>query len=171
MSNKAPEPLMLMEFTGVADEPQWQAINDGVMGGQSEGGPEIRDGLLHFSGVISLANNGGFASIRGQVQPLDLSGSERLWLRLKGDGRTYQLRLYTDARYKGSRIAYAAPLPTRAGEWLETAVSLSELEPTFRGQTLAGPPFDPARVEEIGFLLGDKREGPFHLCVDWIKAE
>jgi hypothetical protein len=29
---------------------------------------------------------------------------------------------------------------------------------------------DPAKIEEIGFLLADKREGPFQLIVDWIKT-
>ena len=36
---------------------------------------------------------------------------------------------------------------------------------------LQGPPMDPARVRELGLLLGDKREGPFQLDVDWIALE
>ena len=30
---------------------------------------------------------------------------------------------------------------------------------------------DPARVREIGLLLGDKREDPFALEVDWIALD
>jgi len=167
----ADETRTLMDFSGAASEPRWQAINDGVMGGESEGGPTISEGILDFRGSISLANNGGFSSIRARGKPYDLSEAANLLLRVNGDGRTYQIRLYTNARHRDSRIAYAAAFPTTAGQWTEVRIPFSELEPTFRGQTLQAPPFDAGRIEEIGFLIADKQQGPFHLSVDWIKAE
>lgn len=36
--------------------------------------------------------------------------------------------------------------------------------------TLDGPPFEPAKVESLAFLLADKHAGPFLLEVAWIKA-
>jgi NADH dehydrogenase [ubiquinone] 1 alpha subcomplex assembly factor 1 len=55
-----------------------------------------------------------------------------------------------------------------AEQWIEVRVPLDSLMPTVRGTRLDGPPFDSARVSEIGLLIADKREGPFALDVDWI---
>jgi len=159
-----------MDFTDPARGTEWHAINDGVMGGQSQSEPQIAAGCLHFKGIISLANNGGFASIRARGQRHDLSGADSVLLRVKGDGRTYQFRLYTDAHYQGSRIAYATTFETIDNQWLELRLHFSQLTPIFRGRTLPGPSFNPTRVEELGFMLADKHEGPFQLIVGWIKT-
>lgn len=170
MNTKAYEPLTLMDFTDPVSITAWHAINDGVMGGESRGGPKLVDGSLLFAGCISLANNGGFASIRAREQRHDLSAADSVLLRVRGDGRSYQFRLYTNAHYQGSRIAYAATFRTIANTWLELRLHFSQLQATVRGRKLAGPAFDPTAVAEMGFLLADKREGPFQLYVEWIKA-
>ena len=92
-------------------------------------------------------------------------------LRVRGDGRRYQLRLATDARYRSMPISYSVEFDTTAGEWTEVRLPLATLKPTVRGDTLQGPPLDPAQVREIGLLIADKREGPFTLLVDWIAVE
>lgn len=158
---------VLMSFSGEAGEPRWVAVNDGVMGGLSQGGPRVADGQLQFSGTLSLQNNGGFSSIRTPGR-FDLRGRKAMILRVKGDGRTYQLRLATDARVGGSSVSYGADFPTTAGQWTEARIAFDTLVPTFRGEQLSGPPLDLAKVEEIGILIGDKREGAFSLAVDWI---
>lgn len=159
-----------MDFTDPAAESAWHAINDGVMGGQSRGGPQIVEGRLIFTGHISLANNGGFTSVRARDLHYDLSAADSVLLRAKGDGRSYQFRLYTSAHYQGSRIAYATTFATIADTWLDLRLHFSQLQPTVRGRKLSGPAFDPADVAEMGFLLATKREGAFQLCIDWIKA-
>ena len=160
----------LMSFSGEAGEPRWVAVNDGVMGGLSQGGPRIADGQLIFTGTLSLQNNGGFSSIRTTGRAFDLRDRQAMILRVKGDGRTYQLRLATDATVGGSSVSYGADFPTTAGQWTETRIAFDTLVPTFRGEPLSGPPLDLAKVEEIGILIGDKREGAFSLAVDWIKV-
>ena len=52
---------LIRTFDSSSEEPGWTAQNDGVMGGVSSGKAGIDDGELHFSGVLSLENNGGFA--------------------------------------------------------------------------------------------------------------
>jgi len=170
MTIKTYEPLTLMDFSDPDCILDWQPINDGVMGGQSQSVPQIVDGSLVFTGTISLANNGGFASIRARQQHHDLSGYDSVLLRVKGDGRTYQLRLYTDACYQGKRIAYATPFQTTNDSWVELRLHFSQLQATFRGQKLSGPAFDPASIAELGFMLVDKRAGAFQLQVAWVKA-
>ncbi|MEM1443591.1 MAG: CIA30 family protein, partial [Verrucomicrobiota bacterium] len=42
--------------------PDWSIVNDGVMGGLSKGKVEIsKEGIMTFSGTLSLENNGGFS--------------------------------------------------------------------------------------------------------------
>ena len=166
-----PLAVTLFEFSGAADEPAWIAVNDGVMGGVSRGGAKLIDGSLHFRGVLSLENNGGFSSIRSGGPTRDLQAAKAIMLRVKGDGRTYRLQLATTAEFRRARISYQAEFPTKRGEWTEVTVPLASLVPQFRGQKLSGPPLDRTRIEEIGLSLSDGNPGAFALEVDWIKAE
>jgi monofunctional biosynthetic peptidoglycan transglycosylase len=161
----------LMEFGSATDEPRWVAVNDGVMGGLSRGGPRLADGLLRFEGNLSLDNNGGFSSVRTVGRTFDLSGKRAMLLRVRGDGRRYQLRLATDARFRGAAVSYGAEFATTAGQWTEVRIPFAGLSPSFRGYALDGPPANLEQVQEIGLLIGDKREGPFLLEVDWIGVQ
>lgn len=161
----------LIDFEDQATEPKWIAVNDGVMGGLSKGGPEIKNGSLHFSGNLSLENNGGFSSIRTLEQKYDFSGKTAVVIRLKGDGRKYQLRLATDARYRGSAISYGAEFASEKGKWIEVKVPLNSLSPSWRGMNLKEPDFDSSKVEELGILIADKNAGAFEIEVDWIAVE
>ena len=162
---------VLASFEESANEPRWVAVNDGVMGGCSTGGPKVAGGQLEFAGELSLANNGGFASVRSVGTGFDLTGATAVVLRVRGDGRRYQLRLATDARYRGIAVSFGAGFDTTRGQWTEVRVPLDKLEATVRGSRLQGPPMDASRVREIGLLIADKREGPFALSVDWIAVE
>ena len=168
-----PEPGMtpLLSFEARVDEPRWVAGNDGVMGGRSRGGPQVEEGVLTFSGVLSLENNGGFSSVRTVGRDFDFSDATAVVLRVRGDGRSYQLRLATDARFRGITVSYGGEFATEAGQWTEVRVPPADLRPSAHGFALQGPPLDAARVRELGLLIGDKREGPFRLEVDWIGLE
>ncbi len=161
----------LTTFDNSPDEPHWIAVNDGVMGGRSSGAPTVADGTLSFKGVLSLENNGGFSSVRSVGRDFDLSGISVVVLRVRGDGRRYQLRLATDARHRGIVVSYGAGFDTAAGEWVEVRLPLAQLDPTVRGTSLPGPPLDASQIREIGFLIADKREGAFALDVDWVGVE
>ncbi len=156
-----------MDAASAAD---WVIVNDGVMGGLSSSGfADSGSGYATFSGTLSLDNNGGFASVRGLVPGGAMEGHGALKLRVRGDGRVYQVRLRTDRRFDG--IAYKAEFATTAGEWSTIIVPFSEFEATWRGRTPRGaPPLDPADVQQIGLLIGDKIEGPFRLDVEWIRT-
>ena len=160
----------LISFGSQAEARAWRTVNDDVMGGVSRGGSKIIDGVLHFRGILSLENNGGFASVRSFGPARDLGPVTAIVLRVRGDGRTYRLQLATDASFRGARISYQAPFATQRGEWLEVAVPLDSLEPRFRGQRLRGPPLDRARIKEFGLSLSDGTPGPFALEVDWIRS-
>lgn len=90
--------------------------------------------------------------------------------RVKGDGRRYTLNLYPPNR----RIAfsYRFEFQTSKDEWMEIRVPLKNFVATSFGRIVDGAgPVDPQKVNSMGFLLGDKRAGPFKLEIDWIKFE
>ncbi len=158
----------ITEFDG-KDGMEWQVVNDGVMGGLSEGKlMQNASGTMKFSGMLSLENNGGFSTFRSGDLKLDLSGDLGLLLRVKGDGRTYQARLATDALFRGMEVSFAAEFATKKGEWIEVKVPFANFKGSFRGLDLPKETLDPAKVRRVSILLGDKKQGPFELEIDFI---
>ncbi len=152
--------LILMALSLQMNLEPWQAINDGVMGGVSTGRMVETDHGLSFQGSLSLENNGGFASVRRALDA-DLSGASKLRVELKGDGRTYQARFRQDSNFDG--IAWRAEFDT-SGEWQVIELSFADFEPVFRGRKVpqAGP-LIAEQIRQFGFLIGDKKAGPFEL--------
>lgn len=162
---------VLFDFTGADALQNWQAVNDGVMGGVSEGKARITaDKTLEFYGKLSLENNGGFASVRSRDKKLDLKRGDVLVARIKGDGREYSMNLYVPRRLIA--FSYRATVATKEDEWTEVRLPLDQFQATSFGRVVrdAGP-VDPTEVNGLGFLLGDKKAGPFRLEIDWIKVE
>ncbi len=159
----------LLDFTGHDASQKWQAVNDGVMGGVSDGQFKITpENTLEFSGRLSLENNGGFASVRTKPANFNIHTGDTLVVRVKGDGREYVLNIYPKSR----RIAfsYRAPMPTIKDEWMEVSVPLKEFVPTSFGNRVQGMgPVEPDQINSLGFMLSDKKPGPFKLEIEWLK--
>mgnify|MGYP001550272970 CR=1 FL=1 len=161
--------LSLSEFR--SDEAAaWRSVNDVVMGGRSASRLSVpTDGTGRFEGTVSLENNGGFASVRRMVGPVDLGDYAVLALRVRGDGRRYRLRLRTDERYDG--IAWQARFDTRPDAWTVVTLSFGEFEPSYRGRRPAGAgPLDTRRITQLGLMIADRQAGDFRLEIDWIRA-
>jgi monofunctional biosynthetic peptidoglycan transglycosylase len=60
---------------------------------------------------------------------------------------------------------------TKKDEWIEVKLPLDKFVATSFGRVVkdAGP-VDPGEANGLGFLLGDKKAGPFKLEVEWIKV-
>jgi hypothetical protein len=113
---------MLYDFAAPDADKQWRAVNDGVMGGLSEGKFSISaDKTFEFFGNLSLENKGGFASVRTQAKDLGLAKGDLLVVRLRGDGRSYFFNVHVPT----FRIAfsYLMPFDTKAGQWIEVVNS------------------------------------------------
>jgi monofunctional biosynthetic peptidoglycan transglycosylase len=160
---------LVTDFTAEHSLP-WAIVNDGVMGGRSRSSfVGTRQSTALFSGTLSLENNGGFASTRARLETNTFSGSDGVIIRVRGDGRSYQLRLRMDGRFDG--IAYQAAFATEPDEWTEIVLPFESFLPTLRGSVpRRAALLNPSRIRQLGFLLGDKLEGPFRLEVDWVKA-
>lgn len=163
-------PKVLFDFTATDSARDWQTVNDGVMGGISEGNFKITDKkTLEFFGTLSLENNGGFASVRTRAKKLGLELDDTLVVRVRGDGREFSLNLYLNKPLIA--FSYRARIQTKKDEWIEVRVPLDKFEATSFGRVVkdAGP-VKPEEVNALGFLLGDKKAGPFKMEVEWIKV-
>ncbi|WP_371397038.1 CIA30 family protein [Fretibacter rubidus] len=161
---------MKLSFKTPSEQQKWGAVNDGVMGGRSSGGPSFNDAHMVFSGVINT-NGGGFSSVRRFVEPGVLGGADGINLRVKSDGRGYKLSLRTDAYFRRRSIAFQAPIAaTQPGEWETVFVPFDDLQASIFGRPLRGATFDPSKVNTIGIILSDGQDGPFELKVDWMEG-
>lgn len=159
------------EFDSQTADLDWRIVNDGVMGGLSKGNVEISDsGVMTFSGDLSLQNNGGFSLVRSRKVDLNLSNDLGMLLKVKGDGRTYELRLESDARHRGRVVSFSGKFATKAGQWMQVKVPFSEFRGGWRGMDLPDAVLNPAAIEQVGIILADKKEGPFELEVDYIRT-
>jgi len=163
-------PQKLFEFTGADAAKEWQAVNDGVMGGVSEGKFQIADQkTLEFFGTLSLENNGGFASVRTKAKKLGLVKGDTVVAKVRGDGREYTLNLYLNKPLIA--FSYRATIQTKKGEWVEVKVPLEKFEATSFGRVVkdAGA-VKPDEVDALGFMLADKKAGAFKMEIEWVKV-
>ena len=161
---------MLIDFTDKKAGHQMNVVNDGVMGGLSQGAIEMtqNDSLL-FKGNISLQNNGGFSSFRIAGKQWDLSAWKGIEILVKGDGRAYGLRATTDERFLRSSVSFTADFKTEEDQWVKLQIPFSAMKASWRGRKLDRN-FDPAQIKGLGIILADKQAGKFALEIKSISA-
>lgn len=155
-------------FSAQTDLSDWRVVNDGVMGGVSKSNLVHNDaGQGQFAGHVSLANNGGFASIQLNTTVQRAETKNFIVLRLKGDGKGYEFRLKGDLSQAES---YVHPFIT-SGAWETIKLPISGFYPQFRGRKLNLPNFSFDSIEQLSFLIANKQEEDFVLLIDWIGLE
>ena len=161
-------PLVLFDLADADAARRFTTVDDRVMGGVSRSAMRAGDGFAIFAGTLSTERNGGFASVRA-ANAVDLSGRQGIALRVRGDGRSYQLRLRTDRRFDG--ISYRATFATTPETWTKVLLPFDAFQPTFRGRVPAGaPPLDVAEIQSFGLMITDAQVGKFRLDVATITA-
>ncbi len=159
---------ILFDFTKTSNLDNWRIVDDVVMGGRSNGSFEInKDGHGKFSGDISLENNGGFSSLRYNFKTKDVSNYSKIILQVKGDGKTYQFRVKSSSKDYAS---YIYEFQTTS-DWLTIEIPFDDMYPGFRGRRLRQPNYEGEEMEEIGFLIGNKKEESFELLIDKIELK
>ncbi len=159
---------ILLDFDSAEEVALFSPVDDVVMGGVSSSrlsnaGP----GVAVFEGMVSLDNNGGFASIRSRARAWDTRGAGAFVLRVRSDGKRYRFNVRTPGGPDAFR--YEAPIEPPANEWAEVEIPLASFRAKAFGQPIpgVGAP-DPARIESLGFMISDKQAGSFRLEIDWI---
>jgi Complex I intermediate-associated protein 30 (CIA30). len=159
---------IIFDFNTKADISNWYVVNDGVMGGVSNGNFTLnKAGNAVFSGSISLYFNGGFSSVRHQFKAINVKNYSKLVLSVKGDGLTYQVRIKHN---KTDYYAFTSAFKTTT-YWQKVVVDLEDMQPVFRGRQLDMPNFSETKIEAITILVGNKKEEEFRLELDSIYLE
>jgi NADH dehydrogenase [ubiquinone] 1 alpha subcomplex assembly factor 1 len=146
-------------------------LDDVIMGGASAStiqwsGPER---ALVFSGTVTTAFNGGFASVRSLPWAgwAALGRGRGVRLLVRGGPRpvTYKLNLKTDDSWDG--VAWQADFTVPAADggggggaaeaWATIHIPFSSFLPSVRGRVVPAPPLEPARVRQLGFMLSKVR--------------
>lgn len=160
--------MTIFNFTSNSDISNWSIVDDVVMGGRSDGGFNInKEGHGEFSGKVSLENNGGFSSLRYNFDTTSASSYSKFVIRLKGDGKSYQFRV-KDKR--NNRHSYIYKFDTTK-DWQTIEISFSEMQAKFRGYKVDIPNYEGNQMEEIAFLIGNKKAEAFKLLIDSISLE
>jgi NADH dehydrogenase [ubiquinone] 1 alpha subcomplex assembly factor 1 len=161
-------PILLFDFSKKSDLSNWEVVNDGVMGGVSSSDFFIdTKGNGTFKGFVSIDNNGGFCSVRHFFKPLKLSDKSIFKIRLKGDGKKYQFRVKKNQK---DYYSYIYEFQTST-EWETIEIPVNKLYASFRGRTLQLPNYEGQNLEEIAFLIGNKKNENFELLIDSITVQ
>mgnify|MGYP003973193129 FL=1 len=158
---------MLFDFNKKSSLSNWYIVDDVVMGGRSSGYLKIDDGHGRFGGNISLRNNGGFSSVRYQFKKKKVIQYDRLLIRVKGDGKKYQIRIKENVN---DYFSYVADIKTK-NDWQTIEVALKSMYPVFRGRRLNQSNFSGKYLQELGFLIGNKKAEKFKLIIDKIELK
>lgn len=158
----------IFDFQNAKDLSKWYVVNDGVMGGLSQGTITKTDaGNALFSGYVTTENNGGFSSVRYGFDERDVSQYKQVVLRIKGDGKSYQFRVKENS---SQRYSYIKTFKT-SGDWETIKLPFDDFYPGFRGYRLDKANFAGNVMEEIAFLIGNKRKESFSLQIEKITLE
>ena len=163
-----PDERAIFCFTHGADLSPWEVQDDVVMGGRSQGALAINEaGNAVFTGTVSLENDGGFSSVQHAFEPIDVSGFRTIVLGLKGDGKTYQLRV--DAT-PDARHSYACDFQS-SGCWQTVEIPFADLFAIRHGDRLDLPNYPGQTLAQIQILIGNGKAESFRLEIDkiWLK--
>eukprot|EP00633_Aureoumbra_lagunensis_P010013 CAMPEP_0197311574 /NCGR_PEP_ID=MMETSP0891-20130614/12525_1 /TAXON_ID=44058 ORGANISM="Aureoumbra lagunensis, Strain CCMP1510" /NCGR_SAMPLE_ID=MMETSP0891 /ASSEMBLY_ACC=CAM_ASM_000534 /LENGTH=202 /DNA_ID=CAMNT_0042797877 /DNA_START=1 /DNA_END=606 /DNA_ORIENTATION=- len=141
---------------------QWWRLADNCMGGMSATKHEaIVDATgtqqLRFAGEINT-NGGGFTSIRANIENGLPSDTSALYLKYRGDGKTYKV-LLSNGESTGpfsSNPSWQHDLPTAANQWCETKLQLKDFKPSIGGTSVkqtADLALRPNEQKQIGLML------------------
>ena len=139
----------------------WVVLNDTVMGGRSSATVNYVDDTVQFKGLVSLENNGGFASIRTR-DAIDLSPNTTVEIELVGTDTPVQFVIWTG---QGANLYYTTPVQPNSGLH---RVEFSAFVAKSYGRQISAPPLDMRNRKSmsVGVLISDGFEGPFDLTLN-----
>ena len=153
-----------MDFRNAETFRSGRVVNDGVMGGVSQSRLRADPEGMFFEGVVSLANNGGFASMRFPASFPQLTNL--LELVVRGESKRYKFILRTE---KAPQVVYESDFLAEAS-WHSYRFKLDEFKSTFRGRLVQAPTLSFSDVTEVGILIADKQDGDFRLQIRTLTA-
>lgn len=189
--------VQLFDFASVDDCARWYPLDDVIMGGRSKSSMHaaaVDSGFpAVWSGNVTKAGGGGFASVRGELaqdnaSPPDVSSCVGIAITCRGDGRPYKLNLKCED--VPEHVFQARFMTSSDGSWQTIRIPFDEFVPVRRGVveyaensadgSIYGSTLDLASIKSLGLVcskleLGGLpcplfREGPFRLELSRIDA-
>jgi len=106
------------------DRPEWRSLDDNVMGGLSEGRVSWTEEGMRWAGQTRLENNGGFSSVRSDWALRNLSGTQRIVIRCRGNGGPFKLVMERNQQWWMPYL-YASFTPTDS--WTDVVIPFDEI--------------------------------------------
>ena len=145
--------ITLFNFNEDSNFIDWKVIEDVFMVERSTGSFFVNEsGHDVFEGTVSLENNGGFSyiSLTNFFKiPID---RPKISIKLKGDGKNYQLRLNPNSN---SRESYVHDFYT-TGSWHVIEIPLKDMYLSFCGRRLNKGNFN--SIAEKGFRISTNKK-------------
>ncbi|MEM6362089.1 MAG: CIA30 family protein [Bacteroidota bacterium] len=157
------------DFGSDNGQTSWRAVNDGVMGGLSTGKVTYSETSMTFVGNVSLANNGGFASIRSAYQKRDLSDFSKVKIKYRSEGYDFGFSMNKDRRFWIPN--YKQNLKQTNWEWKTVEFDLMDFNEYYIGRP-TGAKIDKrllSQIIQIGLITNEKRAGSFKIEVDYLE--
>ena len=165
------EDALLVDF-GQDGETRWYAVNDTVMGGVSSGQLVYEDETLLFEGTVSTDSNGGFTSVRGPDEVIDISMYERVLIRMRSEGQPFSMILAHNPYWFQDQFKYDIEVPN--ADWNVIEIPLAEFQ-IYRTQSgypsptgIMMTPEDGRRILHLELMSKLFEDGDFRLEVDYI---
>lgn len=159
--------MMIFNFKDKIDSGSWFPINDGIMGGVSEGKILMDSAGLIFSGFLSFKNNGGFSSVRSEDKLFDLRSFTGIGIEAAGDGKVYKLNVRNNGI--SSSINFQQRFQPKE-KFQKYFLPFENFSANRRGREISSVKLDPLKIISFGFLISDKQEGEFKITVKSIFA-
>jgi len=159
---------MLFDFSQSQNALAWRSIDDRVMGGVSRSNFTAKDddgAFAVFSGFLSLDNNGGFCSVRADLNQAIPASAEHIWIECRNNmslgSKDYYLNLRTSDTFDG--ISYRTAFRP-IGTFARYECVEFEFTPVFRGRSVIdAPALELTKVRQVGLMVADAQVGPFEL--------
>lgn len=145
---------VLVDFSkGVSSD--WRVVNDGVMGGVSRSifsaAQSVSGGHAEFTGTLSFARNGGFASVRGELPAGACAGATGVVLTVRGSRLPFKFCVRDRASWDSE--GYQADF-TPSDDWSEVQLPFSSFIPSRYGQVVgARGSLNPDGIVSGGLML------------------
>jgi NADH dehydrogenase [ubiquinone] 1 alpha subcomplex assembly factor 1 len=158
-----------IDFGKQKDGRNWQVVNDGVMGGLSQGQAELTDDSILFKGKVSLDNNGGFSSLRSNFSRKELASYEQVKIRYRSEGISLAMTLSVSRRWYIPN--YKTSLSSTKGAWKTVTLNLKDFRKHYIGKPMNETLNNDALSEVIrlGFITDEKKYGDFEFEIDYIE--
>jgi NADH dehydrogenase [ubiquinone] 1 alpha subcomplex assembly factor 1 len=149
---------------------EWVLLSDNVMGGMTKSKIEYTNNSVLLSGNISLANYGGFSSIKTKYKSVDLSVYIGIKIKFKSTNQKFAFTLEDNQNWMQPNYKREFA-PKKDNTWEEVVIYFKDFQEIVIGEP-TGNMMESKSLKNIvrmGIMTYSKKEGPFSLEVDFVE--